>query len=266
MPTTCTLTPSMVRLSMRDPTSGAVCPSCSARFSSRPRGFCGAVWPIRRACGRKPLPAETVSAVSGTPHQAPARHRRHPHARSYGFSHWFDWPSDSRHRTTRDLSTVAAPGVAPVVADGPSCPGRPPIPVELQALIRQMARENLRLGSETYYQRTTAEARPAGLSTDGSQGPAQRISIRAPGHRVPVQRWRTFVRNHAWDLTVQGMSVDVYPKHASPVCTPHPVPPEGVVSTPSRMRLGAPSGHAVAMPLLCRPCRYLSDGLRTRLR
>jgi hypothetical protein len=31
---------------------------------------------------------------------------------------------------------------------------------------------------------------------------------RASGHRVPVQRWRTFVRNHTWDLIVRGVSVN----------------------------------------------------------
>jgi hypothetical protein len=32
---------------------------------------------------------------------------------------------------------------------------------------------------------------------------------RAPGHRVPSQRWQTFVRNHAWDLITRGMAADL---------------------------------------------------------
>jgi hypothetical protein len=32
---------------------------------------------------------------------------------------------------------------------------------------------------------------------------------RAPGHRVLAQRWRTFVRNHAWDLIVRGVASDL---------------------------------------------------------
>jgi hypothetical protein len=32
---------------------------------------------------------------------------------------------------------------------------------------------------------------------------------RAPGHRATSQRWRTFVRNHAWDLIARGMASDL---------------------------------------------------------
>jgi hypothetical protein len=31
----------------------------------------------------------------------------------------------------------------------------------------------------------------------------------APGHRATSQRWRTFVRNHAWDLIARGMASDI---------------------------------------------------------
>jgi hypothetical protein len=72
---------------------------------------------------------------------------------------------------------------------------------------------------------------------------------RAPGHRVPVQGWRTFVRNHAWDLIVRGVSMDFI---------------RGVQALSVRLRQfsqrwwchavsngvpGTPQGHAVAMPL-----------------
>jgi hypothetical protein len=32
---------------------------------------------------------------------------------------------------------------------------------------------------------------------------------RAPGGRVQSQRWRTFMRNHAWDLIIHGVAVDL---------------------------------------------------------
>jgi hypothetical protein len=32
---------------------------------------------------------------------------------------------------------------------------------------------------------------------------------RAPGQRVPSQRWRTFLRNHAWDLITNGVAADL---------------------------------------------------------
>src|SRR5262245_66391896 len=44
-----------------------------------------------------------------------------------------------------DVPALAAPK-GQLFWRGPSCPGCPPIPVELQALIRQMARDNLTWG------------------------------------------------------------------------------------------------------------------------
>jgi len=77
-----------------------------------------------------------------------------------------------------------------------STPGRPPIPPDLQALIRRMACENSTWGEERIANelllklglqvspRTVRNYMPTRLD-------------RTPGHRVPSQRWRTFVRNHA---------------------------------------------------------------------
>ena len=77
-----------------------------------------------------------------------------------------------------------------------SRPGRPRIPAELQALIRQMSDEHPSWGQERI---ANALRRKLGL----------RISPRTvrkyvpkrlnggPGRRVPSQRWRTLVRNHA---------------------------------------------------------------------
>jgi hypothetical protein len=87
------------------------------------------------------------------------------------------------------------------------CPGRPPIPMELQRLIRQMARENL-----TWGQRRIANELQLKLGLRVSPRTVRkylpRHLNRAPGQRLPSQRWRTFVHNHAWDLVTRGMAVD----------------------------------------------------------
>jgi transposase InsO family protein len=77
-----------------------------------------------------------------------------------------------------------------------SRPGRPRIPAELQALIRQMAQDNPTWGQERIANelllklglqvspRTVRKYMPKHLD-------------RGPGQRVQSQRWSTFVRNHA---------------------------------------------------------------------
>jgi putative transposase len=74
--------------------------------------------------------------------------------------------------------------------------GRPPIPADLQALIRRMARDNLTWGEERIANelllkfglrvspRTVRKYMPHHVD-------------RGPGKRLQAQRWRTFVRNHA---------------------------------------------------------------------
>jgi hypothetical protein len=88
------------------------------------------------------------------------------------------------------------------------CPGRPPIPVELQALIRQMARDNL-----TWGQRRIANELRLKLGLRVSPRTIRKYMPthldRAPGRRMLAQRWRTFVRNHAWDLIASGMVSDL---------------------------------------------------------
>jgi hypothetical protein len=88
------------------------------------------------------------------------------------------------------------------------CPGRPPIPVELQRLIRQMARANL-----TWGQRRLANELRLKLGLRISPRTIRKYMPkhfnRAPGHRMPAQRWRMFLRNHAWDLIVRGVAADL---------------------------------------------------------
>jgi transposase InsO family protein len=89
-----------------------------------------------------------------------------------------------------------------------SQPGRPPIPPELQALIRQMARDNPTWGQERIANelllklglrvspRTVRIYRPKRLN-------------REPGTRATAQRWSTFVRNHAQAIVACDFCVAV---------------------------------------------------------
>src|SRR6266567_6496725 len=89
-----------------------------------------------------------------------------------------------------------------------SGPGRPPIPPDLQALIRRMARENPSWGEERI---ANELLRKLGLRvsprTIRTYLPTH--CDRAPSRRVPSQRWRTCLRQHAWDLIVSGVAVDL---------------------------------------------------------
>ena len=86
--------------------------------------------------------------------------------------------------------------------------GRPPIPVELQGLVRQMARDNL-----TWGRRRIANELRLKLGLRVSPRTVRKYMPthlgRALGHRVLAQRWWTFVRNHAWDLIVRGVASDL---------------------------------------------------------
>src|SRR5215813_695050 len=77
-----------------------------------------------------------------------------------------------------------------------SRPGRPPIPVDLQALIRRMARENPSWGEERIANELLLKLglrvspRTVRKYIPKRQNPG-------PGKRVSSQRWTTFVRTHA---------------------------------------------------------------------
>ncbi len=75
-------------------------------------------------------------------------------------------------------------------------PGRPRIPAELQALIRQMARENPTWGQERMANELLLKLGLRVSPRTVRKYLPKRLD-RGPGTRVPSQRWSTFVRNHA---------------------------------------------------------------------
>jgi len=74
--------------------------------------------------------------------------------------------------------------------------GRPPIPADLQALIRRMARDNWTWGEERIANELLLKLglRVSPRTVRKYMPPHME---RGPGKRVQAQRWRTFVRNHA---------------------------------------------------------------------
>ena len=99
------------------------------------------------------------------------------------------------HCTASNLYPVASPGVLPVLAQEIQA-WTPPIPPDLQALIRRMARENPSWGEE----RIANEL----LLKLGLRVSPRTIRKYLPrrlnpgrGKRATPQRWRTFVHNHA---------------------------------------------------------------------
>lgn len=77
-----------------------------------------------------------------------------------------------------------------------SSPGRPSIPPELQALIRQMARENPTWGQERIANELLLKLGLRVSPRTVRKYMPQRLD-QGPSRRVQSQRWRTFVRNHA---------------------------------------------------------------------
>ena len=163
-------------------------------------------------------------------------------------SQWFDWPQaltvvqpETFNRWRRQRLRL--------FWRRPLRPGRPSIPIELQALIRQMARDNC-----TWGQRRIANELLLKLGLQVAPRTIRKYMPthldRAPGHRVPAQGWRTFVRNHAWDLIVRGVSVDVIRSVHALSIRLRQFPQRWWRHAVSNAGQGTPQGHAVAMPLL----------------
>ncbi len=77
-----------------------------------------------------------------------------------------------------------------------SNPGRPPIPADLQALIRRMARENPTWGEERIANELLLKLGLRVLPRTVRKYLPKRFD-RGQNKGIPSQRWMTFVRNHA---------------------------------------------------------------------
>ena len=108
---------------------------------------------------------------------------------------WFDWRQALPLCNRRRLSAGIVRG-SDCSGGGQSRPGRPPIPAELQALIRQMARDNPTWGQERIANELLLKLGLRVSPRTVRKYMPKRLD-RGPGTRVPSQRWRTFVRNHA---------------------------------------------------------------------
>jgi transposase InsO family protein len=77
-----------------------------------------------------------------------------------------------------------------------SRPGRPRIPAELQALVRQLAQDNPTWGQERIANELLLKLGLQVSPRTVRKYMSKRLD-RSPGTRIPSQRWATFVRNHA---------------------------------------------------------------------
>jgi putative transposase len=120
---------------------------------------------------------------------------------------WFDW---------RQALTVVQPGTFlrwhrqgfRLFWRWRSRPGRPRIPAEWQALIRQMARENPTWGQERIANELLLKLGLRVSPRTVRKYMPQRLD-RGPGTRATSQRWATFVRNHAQAMVACDFCVAV---------------------------------------------------------
>jgi putative transposase len=110
-------------------------------------------------------------------------------------SRWFDWRSALRIVQPDTFTRWHRQGFR-LFWRWKSRPGRPPIPPELQALIRRMAHENLTWGAERIANELLLKL-GLRVSPRTVRKYLPNHVDRGPGTRVQAQRWWTFVRNHA---------------------------------------------------------------------
>jgi putative transposase len=110
-------------------------------------------------------------------------------------SRWFDWRSALRIVQPETFTRWHRQGFR-LFWRWKARPGRPPIPPALQGLIRRMARENLTWGEERIANELLLKLGLRVSPRTVRKYLPNRVD-RDPGTRVQVQRWRTFVRNHA---------------------------------------------------------------------
>jgi homeodomain-containing protein len=130
-------------------------------------------------------------------------------------SQWCDWQPALTVVQPETFRRWRRQGLRQCWRSTPS-PGRPLIPGELQALIRQMAHDNLTWGQQRIANALRLKlGLPVSPRTVRKYMPTRRD--RGPSPCVPSQRWRTFVRNHAGALISSSMAAELLTRGAQAV-------------------------------------------------
>ncbi len=136
--------------------------------------------------------------------------RRDMHATRFTLvmlSYWFDWEPALTIVQPETFKRWRRQGWR-LLWTKPAKLGRPPIPPELQALIRRMARENLTWGQQRIANELLLKL-GLRVSPRTVRKYMPRDCVGSPGRRCPSQRWSTFIRNHAKGLIVTGVTAEV---------------------------------------------------------
>jgi hypothetical protein len=112
-----------------------------------------------------------------------------------GLGHWFDWQNALAIVTPQTFLCWHRQGFR-LFWRWKSRPGRPRIPLDLQALIRQMAHENPTWGQERIANELLLKLGVRVSPRTVRTYVPKRLNL-GPGTRATSQRWSTFVRNHA---------------------------------------------------------------------
>jgi putative transposase len=125
-------------------------------------------------------------------------------------SYWFDWEPALTIVQPQTFKRWHRQGWR-LLWTQPARPGRPPIPPELQALIRRMARENV-----TWGQKRIANEFLLKLGLRVSPRTVRKYMpsacVGSPGRRCQAQRWSTFIRNQARGLIISGFTAQITQK------------------------------------------------------
>jgi len=121
--------------------------------------------------------------------------------------HWFDWRTALVIVTPQTFTRWHHQGFQ-LFWRWKSRRGRPRIPAELQALIRRMARENPTWGQERIANELLLKLGLRVSPRTVRKYMPKRLD-RGPGNRTTVQRWSTFVRNHAQAIVACDFCVAV---------------------------------------------------------
>jgi putative transposase len=121
--------------------------------------------------------------------------------------HWFDWRKALAIVTPRIFTRWHRQGFR-LFWCWKSCPGRPHIPLDLQALIRQMAHDNPTWGQERIANELLLKLGLRVSPRTVRKYMPQRLD-RGRDQRVQSQRGATFVRNHAQAIVACDFCVAV---------------------------------------------------------